>query len=100
MQTEETIIRPIITERSIKDAGLGKFTFAVHIKATKWDIKKAIEEKFNVHVKSVATSIAKSRQKMASNRRIRVLISAWKKGIVQLAKGEKIDLFDVAGGSK
>lgn len=100
MQNEEIIIKPIITEKSMKDAGEGKFTFAFYIKATKRDIKKAIEEKFNVHVKSVATIITKSRQKMANNRRAKILISAWKKGMVRLAKGEKIDLFDVAGGSK
>ncbi len=91
------ILNPIITEKSIQDANLGKFTFAVEKSMNKNAIKQAIQDRFKVHVISLATSIVKGRQKRVGKRRSEVTESAWKKASAKLIKGEKIELFDVGG---
>ncbi len=89
------ILNPIITEKSIKDASGGKFTFAVAKGLNKNAIKQAIQDRFKVHVVSLATSIVKGRQKRVGKRRSEVTASAWKKASAKLAKDEKIELFDI-----
>lgn len=92
----DIIVKPLITEKSTKDATIGKFTFVVAKNATKTMVRQAVAEKFNVHVISVATSIVKGRRKKSGKRRVEMPVSPWKKAIVGLRKGEKIDFFDVA----
>lgn len=95
----EYIIAPIISEKSIKDAGNGKFTFRVATYSNKKQIKKAIEEKFKVNVIGVLTAIVKGKTIKSGRRRIEITKSPWKKATVILSKGHKIDLFDVGGKS-
>lgn len=96
MHTTDIIIAPIISEKSTKDAGIGRFTFKVAKEANKTDIKKAVEEKFKVHVVSVATTIVKGRGQRFGVRRVEVVLPSWKKTIVQIKPGEKIGLFEVS----
>lgn len=97
MDIHRIILRPIISEKSMRDAALGKFSFEVAKKADKPIIKRAIESQFKVNVRSLATSIVKGRKKRYGMRRIEVTRSPWKKAIVRLQQGQKIDLFDVGG---
>lgn len=90
----DILIKPIITEKSMQNAGAGKFTFKVNKKSNKTDIKRAAQDFFGVNVVSVATSIVKSGRKKVGQRRIEVSVSPWKKAIIELRKGQKIDLFD------
>lgn len=90
---DDTIIRPIITEQSINDVSKGKFTFQVAKSADKGGIKRAIEKAFNVSVISVATNIRKGKKKRYGMLRREVAVSPWKKAVVTLRKGQKIDLF-------
>ena len=80
----------------MQDTGLGKFTFKVNKKSSKTDIKKAIESVFSVNAVSIATSIVKGGRKRIGERRVEVSVSSWKKAIVKLKEGQKIDLFDQA----
>lgn len=95
MQT--VLISPIITERSMADAQKGKFTFAVAISATKTVVKKAVEEQFKVNVLKVSTVTVKGRTKRVGKKRTEKVISPWKKAIVALQEGQKIELFDLGG---
>lgn len=95
MDAINIIIKPIITEKSMSDAGKGRFTFAVLKNADKKAIKKAVEEKFKVNVLSVSTNIVKGKKIRVGARRKEVDKSDFKKAIVQLIEGQKIDLFDV-----
>ncbi len=95
MNIAEVIIAPVISEKSMKDAGLGRFTFKVATGADKKNIRKAVQDKFKVTVLSVSTMNVKGRQKRFGARRIEVTLPSWKKAIVQLKSGEKIDLFEV-----
>lgn len=99
MDVNDVIIRPIISEKSMQHANLGKFTFRVAKGAHKGAIKKAIEEKFKVNVVRISTNIVKGKKSRAGKRRIEILKSPWKKAVVTLQKGQKIALFDVGGGS-
>ena len=97
MDVNDVIIAPIISEKSMRDASNGKFTFRVARQADKKMIKKAIEDKFKVNVLQTSTSIVKGKKSKSGTRRIEVLKSPWKKAIATLEKGQKIALFDVGG---
>ena len=56
MLPEDIIIKPIITEKSNVEMQAGKYTFEVNKKATKVDVKRAVEKLFNVKVLKVNTS--------------------------------------------
>ena len=97
MKTNDVIIRPIITEASMRYVPAGKYSFAVHKKADKGAIKKAINQLFGVTVVSVATSVVKGKTKRVGQRRQEVDSTEWKKAIVEVKKGEKIGLFEPGG---
>ena len=87
----EIILRPVVTEKSIDESGRGKYTFAVHHDANKIQIKQAIEKLFNKKVVAVNTANyagKKKRERRADFGRK----PHWKKAIVTLKEGEKIDL--------
>lgn len=90
------IIHPIISEKSMKQAQQTKFTFAVDIKAGKRTIRQAVEAQYGVHVISAKTSVVKGRTNRTGMKRTEIQLQPWKKATVELRKGEKIDLFDVA----
>ena len=89
------IIKPVITEHSMKQANKGKFTFVVDRFATKGTVKKAVADTFNVKVTAVATSVLKGKTKRVGKNRAEVPVSAFKKAIVTLEKGQKIALFEI-----
>lgn len=89
----DIIIKPIITEKSMEDMALGKYTFAVDKRANKSEIKRAIESIFGVKVEKVNTMniLGKiKKQGMNSGRR-----PSWKKAIVKLTEDSKqIEFFE------
>jgi len=89
------LTKPIITEKSLKDASNGVFTFEVNKYANKIEIKKAIEEMFKVHVKRVTTTLRKGKERRVGNKRLIVKNPDSKRARVKLLAGEKIDLFEV-----
>ena len=93
MITHEIIIRPLITEKtSIQKEMFNKVSFEVDRRANRIEIKKAVETVFNVRVASVKTmqimGKTKQRGRITGKRR------DWKKAIVTLLPGERIDFFD------
>ena len=88
------IKNPIITEKSMKMAQLGFYTFAVDKDATKPMIAKAVSETFNVKVMNVRTFNVKGQFK--SQRKVRKFYKTGsiKKAMVYLQKGAKISLFE------
>ncbi len=97
MNTRDVIIAPVITEKSMKEAGVGRFTFKVDITANKPLIRTAIEKQFKVKVLKIFVSIVKGKTDRRGIRREEFVKSSWKKATVQLAKDQKISLFDVGG---
>ena len=89
------ILRPIISEKSTKDAGNHKFTFLVSKVANKPAIKSAVEDQFKVKVLNITTSVVKGKTKRVGEKRAEVKISSWKKATVTLPKDQKISWFNV-----
>src|SRR5438105_4647572 len=94
MNVHNVIIKPIISEKSMREAGAGKYTFAVAKHADKTTIKKAINTTFTVNAVAIATSVVKGRKKRIGKQRREVKESEWKRAIVTVKKGEKIGLFE------
>lgn len=82
MVAEDIIIRPIITEKSSFAMSEGKYTFEVSKKATKVDVRNAVEKLFEVKVLKVATINMKGKPKRQGVHQGRT--SDWKKAIVTI----------------
>lgn len=92
----DVLVRPVITEKSTDLTPLGQYVFEVHPKATKLQIRDAVERIFNVSVESVKTMNVKPRKRRVYRARRTPLygsISGYKKAIVTLAPGDTIDIF-------
>ena len=95
----EVILRPIISEKSIDESERGKYTFAVHDRANKIQIKAAVEElykKEGVTVVAVNVLNTKAKEKHRGTKRGRIVghTTPWRKAIVTLAPGQKIEFFE------
>ena len=87
------IIRPLITEKmSAMQEDENKVAFVVDWNANKIEIRKAVEEKFDVKVDKVAT--IRMQGKLKRMGRFQGNRSHWKKAIVTLADGFTIDFFE------
>ncbi|MBX3503013.1 MAG: 50S ribosomal protein L23 [Alphaproteobacteria bacterium] len=86
----EVIRAPLVTEKSTHQSEHSQISFKVSLDATKPEIKQAIEGLFNVKVKAVNTLRVEGKNKVF--RGVRGRRSDWKKAIVSLVDGEKIDL--------
>ena len=89
----EIIERPLLTEKSVAGAGIGKYTFRVRKTANKIEIGKAVEKVFSVKVDGVNTMIVKGKKKRLG-RHPEGKTADWKKAIVTLKPGYKIEVFE------
>ena len=94
LSAHDVIISPVVTEKSSALMELNKYTFEVRRDVNKIQIRKAVEEAFKVKVLSVNTINVKSKPKRmgASVGRTR----SWKKAIVSLPQGQRIEFFEGA----
>ncbi|MCF8081235.1 MAG: 50S ribosomal protein L23 [Desulfobacterales bacterium] len=89
----EIIKRPVITEKtSIQKEDHRQVTFEVDRRANRVEIRRAVERLFNVHVAAVRTAQVKGKVKQRG--RIVGKRRDWKKAIVTLMPGERIDFFE------
>ncbi len=94
MDPRSIIIRPVISEKTYALIAAGKYTFRVDDRSNKYEIKNAVEVAFGVEVVKVRTSQVRSKPK---RRGLHTGKSrAWKKAIVELAPGDRIELFEGA----
>ena len=94
MDARTILIRPVISEKSYALMSEGKYTFRVADRAHKTQITHAVEEIFGVRVAAVRTSKVRAKPKRRGVNKGRT--RSWKKAIVQLAPGERIELFEGA----
>ena len=86
----DTLVRPVITEKSMLSSEAGKVTFLVPLSATKDEVKAAVEAIFNVKVNKVNTI-----RQFGKEKRFRGYVgqrSDFKKAVVTLAEGQNIDV--------
>ena len=96
MIAEEVIIAPVVTEKSNDEIQMGKYTFKVNKKATKVDIKRAVEKLFEVKVLSVNTMTIKGKEKRVG--RSVGKTSDWKKAIVTIETNPSDQSYLAKGG--
>ena len=94
MDARDIIIAPLITEKSMVGTAVQQYTFEVNTHATKTQIKHAVDEIFKVTVVKINTINVGGKKKNFARRgkRSSGMQSDWKKAIVTLAPGEKIEL--------
>ena len=90
IQAYDTIIRPLVTEKSTMGGEHGQVSFVVAMTATKPEIKAAVEMLFDVKVVTVNTLITKGKTKMFRGRAGRR--NDVKKAIITLAEGQSIEI--------
>ena len=92
MNPNDIIIRPIISEKSTASMEINKYVFEVPLKANKIMVKQAVKAIFGVQPTSVNVLVVRGRR-----RRVRFRVgktAAWKKAIVTLRAGDKINVFE------
>jgi large subunit ribosomal protein L23 len=92
MNSFDILRRPIVTEKSTLLQEQGRYSFEVAVRATKHEIKRAVEAAFDVKVLKVNTMNMKGKPKRFGPRL--VMQKSWKKAIVILAPGETITIFE------
>jgi large subunit ribosomal protein L23 len=97
MQAYEVLLRPVVSEKSTELASENKYTFEVSPRANKIEIRRAVEDRYKVRVANVRTISMPAKEKGAGfvgiNKRRRGYASPWKKAIVTLQPGERIEDF-------
>lgn len=89
----QIIVRPVVTERSTELADdRGAYTFIVNRDANKIEIKRAVETLFDVKVDSVRTANYRGKWRRVGSAYGKK--AAYKKAVVKLVEGERIDVYE------
>ena len=92
MHLYDVLRRPVITEKSTELQGQNKYAFEIAEGANKPMIKQAVEKAFKVKVTGVNVITMKSKTRRVGRRQVQT--SPWKKAIVTLQAGDKIEFFE------
>jgi large subunit ribosomal protein L23 len=92
MNAHQVIIRPLITEKNTNLMSLNKYSFEVDRSANKFQIRQAVESIFNVSVVKIHTM--NLRGKLRRRGQKFGYTADWKKAVVTLAEGDRIELFE------
>ncbi|HEX9737789.1 MAG TPA: 50S ribosomal protein L23 [Candidatus Limnocylindria bacterium] len=90
----DILLRPVVSEKSVAEIERNNYTFAVRQDANKLQIKAAVETEFKVTVLGVRVQTVHPKQK-SRGRRTKGMTSGWRKAVVTIAAGDKIELFEV-----
>jgi large subunit ribosomal protein L23 len=94
LDPRQIIITPVVSEKSYSLIEDNKYSFRVHPKAHKTQIRQAVEELFDVKV--IAVNVLKVQPKPKRRGWTRGSKPGWKKAIVQLRPGDRIEIFEGA----
>ena len=94
LDPRQVLIAPVVSEKSYSLIEENKYSFRVHDKAHKTQVRQAVEELFDVKVEGV--NIVKVRPKPKRRGVSRGTKPGWKKAIVQLRAGDRIEIFEGA----
>jgi large subunit ribosomal protein L23 len=91
MESTHVIKKPIITEKVTALSESNQYAFQVDPRATKTDIKRAVQEIYGVTVTGVTTQIRRERDRTYKYGKVEG--ATWKRALVRVAEGQKIELF-------
>jgi large subunit ribosomal protein L23 len=91
MEITQVLLAPVVTEKSTNSQTLNKYTFMVHLKATKVDVRNAVEKAYGVKVTSVNTIPVLKKVRMAGRNRQITKRHTGRKVLVTLAPKQSID---------
>jgi len=94
LDPHQVLIAPVVSEKSYSLINENKYSFRVHEKAHKTQVRQAVEELFDVKV--VGVNVVKVQPKPKRRGMHKGTKPGWKKAIVQLREGDKIDIFEGA----
>ena len=94
LDARQVLIAPVVSEKSYSLIDENKYSFRVHEKAHKTQVRQAVEELFDVKVEGV--NILKVQPKPKRRGWTRGKKPGWKKAVVQLREGDRIDIFEGA----
>ena len=94
LHPNEVLLAPVVSEKSYKQIEDSKYSFKVHKDAHKTQIRQAVEQLFDVKV--VKVNIVKVQAKPKRRGLFKGTRPGWKKAIVQLREGDKIEFFEGA----
>ena len=94
MDPRQIVIAPVVSEKSYSLIEDNKYSFRVHPKAHKTQIRQAVEELFDVKVERVNVSQVKAKPKRRGLHR--GTKPGWKKAVVQVREGDTIEIFEGA----
>jgi large subunit ribosomal protein L23 len=92
VQLFEVIRRPLVTEKNTVLQASGKYAFEVAGASNKEQVKAAVEKAFKVKVTAVNIMTVRGREKRVGRRK--VTTTPWKKAVVTLKPGDKIQIFE------
>jgi large subunit ribosomal protein L23 len=92
VQLFEVLRRPLVTEKNTSLQALGKYAFEVDSEANKLQVKQAVEKAFKVKVTGVNMIMVRGKEKRVGRKQ--VVGSSWKKAVVTLKPGDKIQIFE------
>lgn len=92
-RASEVLLKPVLTEKSLTEAKIGRYTFLVAKNADKKEIKDAIQKFFSVHVLRIRTNRVKGSRTKRTKAGIFKTPFVYKKARVVLEKGQTIELF-------
>ena len=94
LDARQILLAPVVSEKSYSLIEASKYSFKVHPKAHKTQIRQAVEELFEVKV--VGVNVVKVQPKPKRRGTHKGTKPGWKKAIVQLREGDKIEIFEGA----
>lgn len=92
MHLYEVLRRPIISEKSTMLQQQDKYTFEVAVKASKQQVRQAVEKALKVRVVAVNVVTVPGKTRRIGRRQVRT--SSWRKAVVTLRPGQKIEFFE------
>lgn len=92
MRLSNIVVRPIVTEKSMALEPYGKYVFRVTMTSTKGAISSEISRIFGVDIVEITTMVMPGKKKRIPKTRRFTKTQKWKKAIVKLKEGQKIDL--------
>ena len=94
MDLKTIIKKPLITEKAMRMAQDNRYTFIVDLRANKGQIKEAVRKFLKVEPVKVWTMKVKGEERWSSGRRRKIKMANFKKAIVEIKKGQKLDFYE------